>query len=150
MQLTRYTDLALRVAMRLAVADANQEQRTLTTRTVADELSVAYAHAAKAVSQLGKLGIVETRRGRSGGLSISEHGRNASVGRLVRELEGPGEVVECEGTTPCPLNQGCRLRGALAQAQEAFFATLDPLTIADITAPPTSAILLSLPQRMPS
>ena len=64
-----------------------------------------------------------------------------SVGRLVRELEGDHEVVECEGTNPCPLRGGCRLRFALRDAQEAFFAALDPLTVADLTAPPTRLLL---------
>ena len=66
------------------------------------------------------------------------------MGHLVRSLEGPGEVVQCEGPTPCPLRGGCRLRTALRDAQEAFFAALDPLTIADLAAPPTRTILLTL------
>ncbi|MEU4180747.1 transcriptional regulator, partial [Streptomyces sp. NPDC026589] len=41
-----------------------------------------------------------------------------SCGRMLAsaadgELEGPEEVVECEGDTPCPLRSACRLRGAL-------------------------------------
>lgn len=143
MQLTGSTDLALRIVMRLAVL----EDSATTTRNVSEQLRVKYTHAAKVVATLQRLGVVETRRGRAGGLSLVEDARSLSVGRLVRSLEGPDEVVQCEGPVPCPLRGGCRLRSALRDAQEAFFAALDPLTIGDLAEPPTRAILLNLSSR---
>lgn len=140
MQLTKFTDLALRIVMRLAVDDA-ESSPTVTTRVVADQLEVKYTHATKVVAALQKLGVVDTRRGRAGGLWLTAGGSALSVGRLVRELEGGREVVECEGANPCPLRGGCRLRSALRDAQEAFFAALDPLTVADLTASPTRLLL---------
>ncbi|MFF0460169.1 RrF2 family transcriptional regulator [Streptomyces mexicanus] len=141
MRLLRSTDMALRVLMRLAVAG----ETSPTTREVAADMGVPYTHAAKVVAELQHRGLVETRRGRGGGLSLTEAGRGASVGKIVRALEGEGDVADCEGATPCPLNADCRLRGALRRAQEAFYATLDPLTIADMVAPPTGPLLLGLP-----
>ncbi|MEU5001713.1 Rrf2 family transcriptional regulator [Streptomyces sp. NPDC021622] len=140
MRLTRFTDLALRVLMRLSV----EEGELPTTREVAAAMDVPYTHTAKVVAKLQRLGLVEARRGRGGGLALTAAGRHASVGALVRELEGPGDVVDCEGTTPCPLRSACRLRGALRQAQEAFFAALDPLTLSDLTQAPTGPLLVSL------
>ncbi|MFR9794835.1 RrF2 family transcriptional regulator [Streptomyces sp. MS06] len=141
MRLLRSTDLALRVLMRLAVVGAS----TPTTREVAAVMGVPYTHTAKVVAELQHLGLVDARRGRGGGLALSEQGRTASVGAVVRAFEGDGDVVECEGATPCPLSPGCRLRGALRRAQEAFFATLDPVTLADVVADPTGPLLLGLP-----
>lgn len=141
MQLTRFTDLALRIVMRLSVLD---EGESSTTVALAEQLHVRPTHAAKVVTALGRLGVVETRRGRTGGLSLAASARDTSVGWIVRELEGPGEVVECDGAEPCPLRTGCRLRRALREAQEAFYATLDPLTIGDVAAAPTRALLLSI------
>ncbi|MZD08046.1 Rrf2 family transcriptional regulator [Streptomyces sp. SID5785] len=143
MRLTRFTDLALRVLMRLAV----EEGELPTTREVAATMEVPYTHTAKAVAKLQHMGLVETRRGRGGGLALTPAGRSASVGALVRDLEGPGDVVDCTGTTPCPLRAACRLRGALRTAQEAFFASLDPLTLADLVTAPTGPLLLSLSPR---
>ncbi|MDH2387503.1 Rrf2 family transcriptional regulator [Streptomyces sp. HNM0663] len=141
MRLTRFTDLALRVLMRLAVTKGEDLP---TTREVAETMQVPYTHTAKAVARLKHLGLVETRRGRGGGLTLTPAGRAASVGTLVRELEGPGDVVECEGDTPCPLRSACRLRGALRRAQEAFYATLDPVTVAELVDSPTGPLLLGL------
>ncbi|MEU3856075.1 Rrf2 family transcriptional regulator [Streptomyces sp. NPDC028722] len=140
MRLLRSTDLALRVLMRLAVAAG----ATPTTRQVAADMDVPYTHAAKVVAELRHLGLVDARRGRGGGLALSERGRTASVGAVVRAFEGDGDVVECEGAAPCPLRDGCRLRGALRRAQEAFYATLDSVTVAEIVAEPTGPLLLGL------
>ncbi|MFF0743860.1 RrF2 family transcriptional regulator [Streptomyces sp. NPDC004111] len=140
MRLTRFTDLALRVLMRLAV----EKGETPTTREVATAMAIPYTHTAKVVARLQHLGMIEARRGRGGGLALTAKGRSASVGGLVRTLEGPDDVVECEGDTPCPLRSACALRGALRKAQEAFFAALDPLTVDELTEAPTGPLLLGL------
>ncbi|WP_432092170.1 RrF2 family transcriptional regulator [Streptomyces sp. bgisy100] len=141
MRLTKFTDLALRAVMRLAVSE---QGGSLTTREVAEAMDVPYAHMAKAITRLQHLDVLEARRGRGGGLELTGTGRRASVGWLVRELEGEGEVVACEGDPPCPLRGACRLRRALRDAQEAFYATLDPLTVTDLVASPTGPVLVSL------
>jgi Rrf2 family nitric oxide-sensitive transcriptional repressor len=106
-------------------------------------MDVRPTHAAKAITRLQHLGVVEARRGRGGGLALTGFGRRASVGWLVRELEGEGEVVSCDDP-PCPLRGACRLRRALRDAQEAFYATLDPLTVADLVTSPTGPVLIAL------
>ncbi|MCX4674371.1 Rrf2 family transcriptional regulator [Streptomyces sp. NBC_01433] len=141
MRLTRFTDVALRVLMRLAVA---QDEDPPTTREVAATMRVPYTHTAKVVARLQHLGLVDARRGRGGGLTLTSAGHRASVGTLVRELEGADEVVECEGDTPCPLRSGCRLRGALRRAQEAFYATLDPITVTELVSSPTGPLLIGI------
>lgn len=141
MQLTGFTDLALRIVMRLAVLEDGE---TSSTSALAEQLHVSYAHATKVVTALQKFGVVETRRGRSGGLRLAESGPQTSVGAIVRHLEGHREVVECESANPCPLRGACRLRAALREAQEAFFAVLDPITVEDVSAAPTRMVLLSL------
>jgi Rrf2 family nitric oxide-sensitive transcriptional repressor len=147
MQLAGFTDLALRILMRLAVLGEDGA----TTTVLAEQLNVSYAHATKVVTALSALGVVDARRGRNGGLRLADEARDISVGFIVRRLEGgPSEgreVVDCEGANPCPLRGGCRLRAALRDAQEAFFAALDPLTVADVTAAPTRSLLLSLGPR---
>lgn len=140
-QLTAFTDLALRIVMRLAVLD---DGASASTGALAEDLRINYAHATKVVTALQKLGVVETRRGRAGGLRLAPAGREVSVGAIVRRLEGGDEVVDCDGANPCPLQAACRLRAALREAQEAFFAVLDPLTVADVSAAPTRSLLLSL------
>ncbi|ETK37036.1 transcriptional regulator [Microbispora sp. ATCC PTA-5024] len=139
--MTKFTDLALRVTMRLAVLEPGA---SLTTSQVAEAMAIPYTHTAKAIARLRHLGVVEARRGRGGGLGLTRFGRSASLGWLVRELEGEEEVVTCEGETPCPLRAACRLRGALRAAQQAFYASLDSVTVGDLVASPTGPLLVGL------
>jgi Rrf2 family nitric oxide-sensitive transcriptional repressor len=130
-RLTKFTDLALRVILRLAHLD---EAERITAKEVALAVGAPHTHVAKAVSRLRHLEIVEARRGRNGGLTLAAHSRGTSVGWIVRELEGAGDVVGCVDDPPCPLLTGCKLRGALRVAQEAFFASLDRITVRDLVA----------------
>jgi Rrf2 family nitric oxide-sensitive transcriptional repressor len=127
--------------MRLAVVDGAE---LLTTRQIADSMNVPYTHMAKAIAQLQHLGVIEARRGRNGGLTLTDAGRAAPVGNLVRTLEQDREAVVCEGDAPCPLSGACRLRRALREAQEAFYSSLDTVTVGDLVASPTGPVLLAL------
>jgi Rrf2 family nitric oxide-sensitive transcriptional repressor len=138
-RLNRSTDISLRILMVCAVRDDR-----LTIDELAESLAVPRHHLAKVVQRLQHLGMLETVRGRSGGVRLVPAARTASIGGLIRALEGETEVVDCEGEQACPLSQGCLLRGALRRAQEAFYAALDPITVGDLSAPPTRQVLLSL------
>lgn len=141
MRLTKATDLALRIVMRLAVLD---EQSIPTTREVAATVAAPYSHAAKVITRLQHLGVIEAKRGRGGGLALTATGRTDSLGWLVRELEGVGDVVDCEEAPACPLRSACLLRSALRDAQEAFYAALDPISLEDLTTGPARRMLLRL------
>ena len=91
MQLTRFTDIGLRVVMRLAA----RPDESVTSKELATSLAVPYTHVAKVVVRLSELGVVHARRGRTGGLVITDLGRTARVGWLASRLEGDGEVIDC-------------------------------------------------------
>ncbi|GAA2057260.1 nitric oxide-sensing transcriptional repressor NsrR [Catenulispora yoronensis] len=149
MRLMKSTDLALRLLMRLAVVPPDAEPDELpTTRDVAEAMGAATTHMAKVVGKLQHLGLVQARRGRGGGLVLTAAGRAASVGAVVRTFEGSGDLAACvDDDEPCPINAACRLRGALRAAQEAFYTSLDQLSIEDVTAAPTGPLLLTLSRR---
>lgn len=133
MQLTLFSDLSLRVITLMAMGEPG---RKYTAAEVAESLNASRAHVSKVVSRLVELGFLEAVKGRNGGIYLRESATEKSVGKLLRTLEN-NEVVDCVGTD-CPLLPTCLLRGKLAAAQEAFFAALDPVLIADLI-PPKSA-----------
>jgi len=141
-QLTRFTDLGLRATMLLAAGESRAER--VTTRTIAMAAGASENHIAKAVSRLAELGLVNARRGRTGGLELTAAGREVSVGWLVRRLEGDREVIDCAGEGPCPLVPACRLRRALADAKEAFYTELDRHTISDLVGGTRLPVILKL------
>lgn len=107
-----------------------------------DEVTAAYGisrhHAAKVIHNLARLGYLDTRRGRGGGNQLAKPPEDIRIGRLVRETESKSVLVECfdAATNTCRLNGMCRLKGALAEAMNAFFDTLDHLTLSDLVAGP--------------
>lgn len=139
MRINAFADVCLRTLMLLGARAGDQ----LTSREISERIGVPYNHVSKAVLELRRRGALEVARGRSGGARITAAGLALNVGGLLRALDGHQDPVECiavDGTT-CPLLAGCQLRTALQQAREAFYATLDGITIDSLTAHPSLARL---------
>lgn len=140
MQLTRFTDLGLRVLMYLARVE---REDPVTNQEIAEQFLVPHNHVIKVVHKLGKLGWVDTQRGRNGGLRLGVAPGALRIGRVLRELEGDAQLINCH-EPPCVLRAGCLGKGALDAALDAFYAKLDEYTLADITSQRTGAQLVTL------
>jgi Rrf2 family nitric oxide-sensitive transcriptional repressor len=136
MRLTQWTDYTLRVLMYCAANQGRESPVTITE--IADSHAVSRSHLTKIVHQLGALGLLETTRGRGGGMRLSQAAEQINVGAVVRQTETDFAMVECfePGTNQCCLSRNCRLKGVLHQATDAYLAVLDALTLADLVAPP--------------
>ena len=127
MKLERFTDLGLRTLMVLGRTDER-----VSTVHIAELIGAPESHMAKVVARLARMGLIDSRRGRGGGLLLAPGAVENTVGYVVRELEGDGDVVGCTTPTPCPLLSGCALRSELAGAKEAFLKYLDGVKIGDL------------------
>lgn len=106
------------------------EDELPTTRELAESVGTPYNHVSKAVLKLRQMGLVEAIRGRSGGVRITPAGQKATVGQVLRVLSDHTDVAACTTETgACPLIHECGLRGALNHAREAFYASLDGVTV---------------------
>lgn len=130
MQLDKFTDYALRILMTLAVRAPDR----VPTSEIASIFSLSDNHLSKVATRLAAKGFVVSERGRKGGLTLARGADSIIVGQVVRAMIRNDAVAECFGAGGnCLILPACGLRGALAQAQEAFFATLDGYTLADVT-----------------
>jgi Rrf2 family nitric oxide-sensitive transcriptional repressor len=130
MQLDKFTDYALRVLMALAVRAPDR----VPTSHIAATYGLSDNHLSKVATQLAHEGFVTSERGRNGGLTLAKTAEQIRIGDVVRAMKRNDPVVECFGNNQsCLILPACGLRGPLAQAQEAFFATLDQYTLADVT-----------------
>ncbi|WP_297005464.1 Rrf2 family transcriptional regulator [uncultured Corynebacterium sp.] len=136
MHLTKFADLGLRSLMILGdtgAAGATDPDQRRTVGELAVQTAAPASHIKKVVARLTGMGVLASVRGRSGGVYLADGARESDIGRLLRDLEGDHEVVDCEGGAPCPLApRDCSLRHLLAQAQENFFATFDGLTLGEL------------------
>ncbi|UGA38296.1 Rrf2 family transcriptional regulator [Chromobacterium haemolyticum] len=119
MQLTRFTDLGLRVLMYLTW---QEEGQLATIPEIAACFEVSRNHLVKVVHFMAQQGWLQTSRGKGGGLALARAPEQYRVGEVVRELEGLSQLIDC-ADPPCALRQGCRLKGALDEALAAFFRT---------------------------
>lgn len=130
MQLDKFTDYALRVLMTLAV----HAPARIPTSEIAVLFGLSEHHLSKVASQLVRDGFVTSMRGRNGGLILARRPDEIQIGAVVRAMKHDDPVAECFGNNrSCLVLPACGLRQPLAQAQEAFFATLDRYTLADVT-----------------
>jgi Rrf2 family nitric oxide-sensitive transcriptional repressor len=130
MRLSDYTDYTLRVLMYCA---ANQD-RLVTIAEIADKHQVSKNHLMKIVNDLGRQRVLETTRGRGGGLRLLKAPSAIRVGDVLRHAETDFRLVECfdVSTDKCSLTPTCRLKKVLRNALTAYFAELDGVTLADI------------------
>lgn len=130
MQLDKFTDYALRVLMTLAV----RAPARVPTSEIAALYDLSDHHLSKVATQLSREGFVASERGRNGGLTLARPADQISVGAVIRAMKRDDPVVECFGPDKsCLILPACGLRDPLAEAQEAFFATLDRYTLAEVT-----------------
>ncbi|MEH6829443.1 MAG: Rrf2 family transcriptional regulator [Sulfitobacter sp.] len=132
MQLDKFTDYALRILVTLAVRGPAR----VPTSQIASLYGLSEHHLSKVATQLVAEGFAISERGRNGGLTLARSADRISIGDVVRAMKRNDPVVECFGTNKsCLILPACGLRSPLAQAQEAFFATLDGYTLADVIEP---------------
>ena len=133
MRLTEYTDYTLRVLMYCA---ANPD-RLVTIAELAERHGLSKNHLMKIVNDLARQGVIETTRGRGGGMRLLRDPTQIIVGEMVRSTETDFRLVECfdESANACSLTPTCRLKRVFDAAMQAYFNELDGVTLADITGP---------------
>lgn len=130
MRMTFHTDYALRMLIYLAL----RPERACTVNDVAEAYGLSRNHLLKVAQTLRDAGIVETTRGRTGGIRLVRPPEQINLGALARLTEG-FFLVECmrgPGTCGCVIAPVCRLKGVLTRALDAYLAVLDAHTLADI------------------
>jgi Rrf2 family nitric oxide-sensitive transcriptional repressor len=130
--MTAYTDYSLRTLMYLAVKSDG-------LATIAD-ISAAYGisdnHLMKIVHRLGQADIIETVRGRQGGMRLAQPPEKINLGKVVRHMEPDFEIAACFGQKQaCAIQPCCLLQRALREALKAFLSILDDYTLADLVQP---------------
>ncbi|MES2148450.1 MAG: Rrf2 family transcriptional regulator [Pseudomonadota bacterium] len=133
MRLTAYTDYTLRTLMFLA---RNGDQLA-TIHDIADVHGISKNHLMKVVHQLGLSGMVETVRGRNGGLRLRMAPADINLGQVVRNTESDFFMAECfdRSNDSCLYSSACALKGVLGAATSAYLAVLDGVTLADLIGP---------------
>ena len=132
MRLTLHTDYALRTLLYMGL----HADRRVSIHEIAHAYDISENHLVKVIHRLSRLGLIDARRGRGGGLILAHAPQDIRIGDVVRKTEDNMRLVTCEPAHPeatgCILSDMCKLRGTLSHALDAFMKVLDDTTLADL------------------
>ena len=147
MRLTQWTDYTLRVLMYCAACQGREQAVTISE--IAEVHGISRSHLTKIVQELGALQLLETTRGRGGGIRLMRHARDINIGDVVRQTETDFNMVECfnPALNTCSLSAGCKLKGLLKEATDSYLAVLDGKTLEDLVMPLANHIQLTVSRK---
>lgn len=130
MKLTQYSDLGLRLLMYLAL----RQGETTTIQEASDRFAVSKNHMVKVSHQLTKSGLIESTRGRHGGVRLARLAENINIEEVLRATEDNFDLVECFNSAQnrCVIAADCKLSGVLDTALAAFFDVLQKTSLAEL------------------
>lgn len=140
MRLTDHTDYSLRVLMYL-----NEQKRLVTLNELSEKIGVSKNNLIKVSNQLAKLNLIDTTRGRSGGLVIKEETGHKNLKEIVMKTEATFYIAECfsgQKSCGCLYQRQCALKNTLSAALQAFLESLAQKTLNDVTPKPADNPLL--------
>lgn len=129
-------------ALRAVVYLAGQGPSARTTDQVAQATRVPKAYLSKVLQGLTRAGVVHSRRGVGGGMTLVKRPDELTILEVVNAVEPIGRILSCplglesHGVRLCPLHR--RLDNALLTVEVAFAKT----TLAEILAEPSESVPL--------
>ena len=131
MHLTTYSDYSLRVLIYLASKN-NGELSNI--KEIAEIYDISKNHLMKIIFNMGKMGYIETIRGRNGGVRLAKLPSEINIGEIIRKTEEHFYIVECfeKHNNKCIMTPVCSMKQIFHQALEAFLQVLDQYTLDDI------------------
>ncbi|PFH86447.1 MULTISPECIES: RrF2 family transcriptional regulator [unclassified Bacillus (in: firmicutes)] len=130
MRLTTYSDYSLRVLIFLS---SEPGEKLVNIKDIAEAYDISKNHLMKIIYNLGKMGYIETIRGRNGGIRLAKLPSEINIGEIIRKTEEDFNIVECfEHGNTCVITPVCSLKHIFNNALEQFLKVLDQYTLDDI------------------
>ena len=133
LELTKRGDYAVRAMLALARGEGG---RLLSVRRIAADMSIPPRFLPQVMGDLVRARLVEGMPGRTGGYRLSRPAAEVSLLTIVEAIEGGSRRQTCVlRGGPCRLDGTCDVHDAFNGAQEAMIASLEAVTLADVTGP---------------
>jgi len=131
LRLSKLTDYAVVVLVRLAEGEAVQ-----TSRGIAASIGVPEPTVAKVLKTLAGGGLVTSLRGARGGYRLARSLDAIPIADVIRAVEGPISLTACVDGSPtvCDSRKLCPMQGRWDPVNDAIEAALAAITLADMQA----------------
>lgn len=121
----------------LVVLAKNRDQR-MRTKIIAERMGAPHKFLEAILTELKGHGIVTSRRGADGGVSLAKKGSAISVADIVRIIDGPLAPIRCASLTAyrkcddCQDEGLCSIRNVMWDARTALSKALEKRSIEDM------------------
>jgi Rrf2 family protein len=133
LKISKLTDYGLLATVYLA----RKRGEIVAAREVAEFYHLPVPMITKVLKTLHQGGLIESRRGVSGGYTFAGDADRVTLGHLLELLEGPWDLVECEttderGDALCSIRRACPSRRFMFGINRAIKSAFDQITLADL------------------
>jgi len=132
----RETDYAIRTVLCLARNHINGDSQRVSTEELSEITGVPYRFLRKIVLKLVRAGMIQSRRGKNGGLLLGRSPKDISLLDLMQVVEPESVLLnQCmvPESTPCLRQDYCGLHKALGKIQLSLQRDLADISLIDMT-----------------
>ena len=136
MKLSLRGEYALRA---LVVLGLNYEQREAVVRiqTISEQQNIPKRFLEQILNDLRSGGLLESRRGVSGGYRLRRSPEQITLAEVIRRIEGPLAPVRCVSERfykpcSCPDEARCGVRSVMKDVRDAIVKILESVTVAEL------------------
>jgi len=135
MKVSKKAYYGLRAILALA-----QAEKPLSTHALAQAEHLPEDYLEKIVQQLRRAGLVEAKKGVSGGYSLAKPAETTTVWEILRELDGPLQIFlpPVKGTLPCLQPSHCQTNEVWRKLETEIEDSLSKITLASLIPQHTS------------
>jgi Rrf2 family nitric oxide-sensitive transcriptional repressor len=131
MLISLQADYAIRMLM--FIARGHAEGKTYVTRDIAEHQHIPRVFLTKIVAYLSSEGLLETHRGKGGGIALARKPSAINILEVVEAFEGSLAFNECTGdTSVCVLSDDCGVRHFWSEAEDHLRNFFRNRTLADL------------------
>jgi Rrf2 family protein len=134
MKLSLRGEYALRA---LIVLGLNHDRSVLRIQTISEQQNIPKRFLEQILNDLKSAGVVESKRGMSGGYRLSKAPDQISLAVVIRHIEGALAPVSCVSEKfysrcSCPDENKCGIRSVMKEVRDAIVKILEGVTVAEL------------------
>lgn len=134
MKLSVRGEYALRA---LLVLGLNYDREVVRIQTISEQQNIPKRFLEQILNDLKALGVVESRRGVTGGYRLARPPEFVTLAAVIRHIEGPLAPVSCVSERfyekcSCPDESKCAIRSVMKEVREAIVKILEHVTVAQM------------------
>jgi Rrf2 family transcriptional regulator, iron-sulfur cluster assembly transcription factor len=128
MKLSTKSRYSARIIIDLAIYSSGE--RPVQASEISRRQGIPIKYIEQLLRPLKTAGYVSSVRGAKGGYILSKNPKEISLGHIVRLFESQKDIVACiKNPAMCDMSMDCRIRMAWEQVNQAFYNSLESVTI---------------------